>query len=84
MGEQGRLNCLFDRVAIDSMVALVLFLRVWQPKKVWTSVSLKGHETDSGEAKAVLPITPHSRADLIRAWTPWVILTLFEIGRAHV
>ena len=63
--------------AIVSMVALVLFLRVWQPKKIWTSPTLKGHETDSGEAKAPTPITRHTGAALVRAWTPWAILTLF-------
>lgn len=63
--------------AIVSMVSLVLFLRVWQPKKIWTSVSLKGHETDSGEAHASTAPTRHSRADLVRAWTPWAILTVF-------
>jgi lactate permease len=63
--------------AIVSMVSLVAFLRVWQPKKVWTSPSLKGHETDGGEAKAPTPVVRHSRADLVRAWTPWAILTVF-------
>ncbi|HXD42228.1 MAG TPA: L-lactate permease [Ramlibacter sp.] len=63
--------------AIVSMVSLILFLRVWQPKNIWRSPSLKGHETDSGEAKPATAITAHSRADLIRAWTPWAILTVF-------
>ncbi len=53
--------------AIVSMVSLILFLRVWQPKKIWTSPSLKGHETDSGEAKPPMPVTRHSSADLVRA-----------------
>ncbi len=63
--------------AIVSMISLVLFLRVWQPKKIWKSTSLKGHETDSGETKLMTPAVSHSRADLIRAWTPWAILTVF-------
>jgi lactate permease len=63
--------------AIVSMVSLVLFLRVWQPRKIWTSPSLKGHEVDGGEAKPATAITRHSRADLVRAWTPWLILTVF-------
>jgi lactate permease len=63
--------------ALVSMTSLVLFLRVWKPKTIWTSVSLKGHEKDGGEAgPAVLP-TKHPRADVIRAWTPWIILTVF-------
>jgi lactate permease len=63
--------------AIVSMVSLVSFLRVWQPKKIWTSVSLKGHDKDSGEAKAPTPVVKHPVGDVIRAWTPWVILTIF-------
>ncbi|KIQ33962.1 lactate permease [Variovorax paradoxus] len=63
--------------AIVSMVCLVLFLRVWKPKTVWTSVSLKGHEKDGGEAGPVVAPRKHSSGDIIRAWTPWLILTVF-------
>jgi lactate permease len=63
--------------AICSMTALILFLRVWQPKKVWTSTSLKGHETDSGDVGPAAAVQRHSRADLMRAWAPWLILTIF-------
>jgi lactate permease len=63
--------------ALVSMVSLVAFLRVWQPKKIWTSPSLKGHETDGGDAKPATVVTQHSKADLLRAWTPWLILTVF-------
>lgn len=63
--------------AIVSMVSLVGFLRVWQPKKVWTSPSLKGHEHDGGQAKPAGAVKHHSRAALVAAWTPWLILTLF-------
>ena len=63
--------------AIVSMVCLVLFLRVWQPKKIWTSPSLRGHDVSAHEAKPPTPITRHPRAALVRAWTPWVILSVF-------
>ena len=63
--------------AIVSMASLIMFLRVWQPKTIWTSPSLKGHETDGGEAKPAVAVVKHSRADLVRAWTPWVILSVF-------
>lgn len=63
--------------AICSMSALVLFLRVWQPAEVWTSVSLKGHEKDGGEGHVATKPTVHPRADVVKAWTPWVILTVF-------
>lgn len=63
--------------AMSSMVALVAFLRVWQPRRVWTSVSLKNHEHDGGEAKPARKAVVHSRAAVVKAWTPWVILTVF-------
>ncbi|SEJ14191.1 MULTISPECIES: L-lactate permease [unclassified Variovorax] len=63
--------------AIVSMVCLVLFLRVWKPKKIWTSVSLKGHEADGGEAGPATAPAKHPSAAVIRAWTPWLILTVF-------
>lgn len=62
--------------ALVSMVSLILFLRVWQPKTVWRSTSLKGHETDGGEAQPEVALKVHSKAALIQAWTPWLILTV--------
>ena len=105
--------------AIVSMVALVGFLKVWQPKKIWTSASLQGRVDNSRDDIEPIAITAakvnapssmaatrsagtsgatsasstsgsaargtaqpaaraqHSRADIIRAWTPWAILTVF-------
>jgi lactate permease len=77
--------------AIVSMVSLVAFLKVWQPKKIWTSASLQGRvdnsrddivplqEAPGAAARTVrgAPRAQHSRADIIRAWTPWAILTVF-------
>ena len=64
--------------AVVSMTCLVGFLKVWQPAEIWTSVSLKGHETDGGEGHVAAKVhATHSRADVIRAWTPWAILTVF-------
>lgn len=63
--------------AMVSMICLVVFLKFWQPKEIWRSVSLKGHEADGGQAvEATIP-AKHARADVIRAWMPWVILTVF-------
>ncbi len=63
--------------AIISMVSLVGFLKIWQPKTIWKSVSLKGHEMDGGEGHVAQAPKRHLRADVIRAWTPWAILTVF-------
>jgi len=64
--------------AISSMVCLVLFLRVWQPKTVWLSTSLKGHkaEAPSGQ-KPATQFTRHPTAVVARAWMPWIVLTVF-------
>jgi lactate permease len=63
--------------AVVSMSALVSFLRVWRPRTLWTSVSLRGHERDGGEGHLASAPVRHPRADVLRAWTPWVFLSLF-------
>jgi lactate permease len=63
--------------AIISMVCLVGFLRVWQPKNIWRTTTLRGHENNQGEAEAPHAVTKHPLADVVRAWTPWAILTVF-------
>lgn len=63
--------------AIVSMACLIGFLRIWQPKTIWRSTSLKGRDNGESEGDAPRAITQHSRADVIRAWTPWAILTVF-------
>jgi lactate permease len=63
--------------AIVSMASLILFLRVWQPKKIWTSASLRGKDVSASEVKPPQPVAKHSRSALIAAWTPWIILSVF-------
>ena len=63
--------------AVVSMVSLILFLRVWQPKKIWTSPSMRGRDISAHEAKPPQPTVKHAKVDLVRAWTPWAILSLF-------
>ncbi len=63
--------------AIISMASLILFLRVWQPKSIWTSPNLKGHKSGEVQPKAAEPIKTYSRAQVIQAWIPWLILTVF-------
>lgn len=59
--------------AICSMAALAGFLRVWQPKRIWTSTGQEG-EVDAGP----MPAPPkHSTGTVFRAWTPWLILSVF-------
>jgi len=111
--------------AISSMVCLILFLRVWKPKTIWTSTSL-GHREDklaapatsttggflggvglaplaaagagapmsaqavAATASAHMPsglgpvgaapaksFARHPRDAVIRAWMPWLVLSVF-------
>ncbi|WP_243301244.1 L-lactate permease [Geothrix oryzisoli] len=55
--------------AIVSMVALVLFLKVWQPKTIWR------YEHEREDAHEVAP--DHSTGKVVKAWMPWVLLSLF-------
>jgi lactate permease len=65
--------------AISSMVCLVLFLRVWKPATIWTSTSLKGRAAEGASTKpaALAQFKHHPRAEVMRAWMPWVVLTVF-------
>jgi len=56
--------------AIVSMAALIVFLSKWHPKSFYGF----GNE---GEASAGLPRHPHAVRDVVRAWTPWLVLSVF-------
>ncbi len=66
--------------AIVSMACLTAFLRIWKPKTLWKSTALKGHEKDSGTvengAGNIEPVR-HGRATVVRAWVPWIVLSVF-------
>jgi lactate permease len=65
--------------AMVSMFCLVLFLKVWKPKEVWTTTRLRGREAESGEADASArtTFTRHDTSVVVKAWIPWLILTVF-------
>ena len=59
--------------AAVSMVCLTLFLLVWKPKKIW---KFEGQEEEEQEkaAKGHVQQT-YTRAEITRAWIPWVVLS---------
>ncbi|TFZ07686.1 L-lactate permease [Ramlibacter humi] len=63
--------------AAVSMLCLSLFLRVWKPARIWTSVVPRGHEASAGQASAAAARKQHPRGDVLRAWMPWVLLAVF-------
>ena len=56
--------------AVVSMAALTIFLMKWHPSHIW---DVNKEKVEGGLARAV---HGHSRQELIRAWTPWVILSV--------
>jgi len=58
--------------AIASMLCLAGFLRIWQPKRIWTSTGKAGEEAPPVEAKH-----GHSAGTVFKAWVPWLILSVF-------
>ncbi|KAA0182416.1 L-lactate permease [Cupriavidus cauae] len=69
--------------ALVSMGSLALFLKVWRPKKIWTTTKILGRHDESkvddpeavaAEARANAAAAGISTA---KAWMPWVILTVF-------
>ncbi|GLK55450.1 lactate permease [Methylopila capsulata] len=70
--------------AIASILALTLFLRVWKPRQIWTSAdgaapALAGANGPVGRAGGAggAHVAPtHPRGDVIKAWIPWLILSV--------
>ena len=62
--------------AIVSMAALALFLKVWHPKRVWTSASRDGETVSYEEAESNAVRHGFTRAQIVKAWTPWAILSV--------
>ncbi len=53
--------------AVSSMAALAAFLKVWKPASVWGL---------DGDAATAAPAARPSPALVLRAWTPWLILSV--------
>jgi L-lactate transport len=56
--------------ALVSLVCLSLFLKVWHPKEIFTFDGMRSYEADKAASG-------YSVAQIIRAWMPFVFLTIF-------
>ena len=57
--------------AVCSMLCLILFLKIWQPKRIW------GHEGhQESEQRAARGTHGYSRGEVVRCWLPWLVLSL--------
>ncbi|MBA1155533.1 L-lactate permease [Microvirga mediterraneensis] len=70
--------------SLISMACLVGFMRIWRPREIWTSPALRTHDISAGTITRPAPlgagtanVTPKaSRNEVIRAWVPWIILSV--------
>ena len=64
--------------AMICLFTLTIFLKFWKPKEIWHSTALKGHDDSAGAPApaAATGFTQHSSGAIVRAWIPWLILTV--------
>jgi lactate permease len=61
--------------SLISMACLVLFLRVWSPKEIWTSAALRSKDDSALDRPAPKAATVKpSRAQVWMSLTPWIIV----------
>ena len=62
--------------SLISMGCLILFLRVWQPRQLWLSPTLRGNDESASTMVAAKPLdkTPLTQAELWGALLPWIIV----------
>ncbi len=62
--------------SLISMGALILFLKVWQPKRIWTSAALRQKDDSASTVPPVKPMSTEklTSAQVWSALTPWIIL----------
>jgi len=62
---------------VVSMVATLLFLRVWQPKKIWRFADERESDSANLAKKDVVP--QHTAGQIAKAWIPFAILSVFVL-----
>ena len=63
---------------IFSMVATLIFLRVWRPKRIWRFPEERGGDGDAQE-DAGRSLRKYTGAQIARAWMPFAILSLLVL-----
>jgi len=57
---------------IGSIIGLILFLKVWKPKRIWR------FKEEQGTAKTTVRL--YAVGEIFRAWSPFVILTIMMVA----
>jgi lactate permease len=62
--------------SLISMGCLILFLRVWQPRQLWLSPALRGHDESAATMTPAKPMdkTALTQGELWSALLPWIIV----------
>src|ERR1700709_2225806 len=62
--------------SLISMGCLILFLKVWQPKQLWLSPALRGHDewAATRTAPKLMDKTPLTQGEMWSALLPWIIV----------
>jgi lactate permease len=63
--------------SLISMACLILFLRVWQPKELWTSPALRTHDISASATQPFRP--PTVKPTSAQVWSsllPWIIVCI--------
>lgn len=59
--------------AIVSMLSLIVLLKFWQPRNIWRF----DHEKTAAETNTTVADADPTRRQALRAWTPWILLSVF-------
>jgi lactate permease len=64
--------------SLISMGALILFLKVWQPKELWLSPALRGNDESASTMAAPKPLdkTPLTQRQVWSALLPWIVVCI--------
>jgi len=61
--------------SLISMACLIGFLKIWQPRELWTSAALRSHDISAGMVAAnPKPARKVSSAEMWTALLPWIIV----------
>ncbi len=62
--------------SLISMACLILFLKVWQPKEIWTSPALRTKDDSAGVTPPPKPTHKPTQAEVWMSLLPWIIVCI--------
>src|SRR5260370_41877784 len=71
-------NLVRSAAGVVSLVATMLFLRVWQPKRVWRFEDER--QEDAAKVARNEVVKHYSSGQIAKAWLPFAILSVFVLA----